>query len=118
MKASDFHDAAMALPGAVLDIKWGADRCYCVGGKMFAVAGHEGQDEPRYCFKASDASFEQLCEEAVAEPAPYLARAKWVLLKDGHSLPGDQLLIYLKRSHALIASKLTGKLRAELGITP
>ena len=74
MRADAFHAAAMALPGVTLDIKWGADRCYCVGGKMFAVAGHEGQDEPRYCFKASEASFEQLCEEGVAEPAPYLAR--------------------------------------------
>ena len=115
MKAKDFEKAALALPGAVLDIKWGADRCYCVGGKIFAVGGH-GEDEPRYCLKVSDASFEQLCEEGVAEPAPYLARAKWVLLKDAHALPDDQLLEYLRRSHALIAAKLTKKARAELGI--
>lgn len=116
MKAADFHKAAMALPGVSLDIKWGADRCYCVGGKMFAVAGHEGEDEPRYCFKASDASFEQLCEEGVAEPAPYLARAKWVLTKDAHSLPDDQLKTYLAIAHGLIAEKLTRKARKELGI--
>lgn len=115
MKAAAFHEMAMALPGVELDIKWGQDRCYCVGGKMFAVAGH-GQEEPRYCFKASDASFEQLTEEGVAEPAPYLARAKWVLLKDAHVLPDDQLSKYIAMSHALIAAKLTKKKRAELGI--
>jgi predicted DNA-binding protein (MmcQ/YjbR family) len=107
MKAAAFHKAAMALPGVTLDIKWGADRCYCVGGKMFAVAGHEGEDEPRYCFKASDASFEQLTEEGVAEPAPYLARAKWVLLKGAHVLPDDQLRAYIAQAHRLIAEKLT-----------
>ena len=105
----------MALPGAALDIKWGHDRCYCVGGKIFAVAGH-GEEEPRYCFKASDASFEQLCEEGVAEPAPYMARAKWVLLKDAHVLPDDQLTKYIAIAHSLVAAKLTRKARAELGI--
>lgn len=115
MKAKDFEAAALALPGATLDIKWGADRCYCVGGKIFAFGG-SGQDEPRYCLKVSDASFEQLCEEGVAEPAPYLARAKWVLLKSAHVLPDDQLLEYLRRSHALIAAKLTKKARKDLGI--
>ena len=29
------------LPGATVDIKWGADECHCVGGKMFAVFGTE-----------------------------------------------------------------------------
>jgi len=115
MKAAAFHAMAMALPGVTLDIKWGQDRCYCVGGKMFAVAGH-GQEDPRYCFKASDASFEQLCEEGVAEPAPYLARARWVLLRDAHVLPDDQLAKYIAMSHALIAAKLTKKARAALGI--
>lgn len=27
------------LPGATVDIKWGADECHCVGGRMFAVFG-------------------------------------------------------------------------------
>jgi len=116
VKAAAFHKLAMALPGVTLDIKWGHDRVYCVGGKMFAVAGHEGEEEPRYCFKASDASFEQLCAEGVAEPAPYMARARWVLLKDAHVLPDDQLGRYIEIAHKLIAEKLTRKARAELGI--
>ena len=116
MNADAFHQTAMALPGVTLSIKWGQDRVYCVGEKMFAVAGHEGETEPRYAFKASDASFEQLCEEGVAEPAPYMARAKWVLLKSSDVLPDEQLTAYLKTAHGLIADKLTRKKRAELGI--
>ena len=106
----------LKLPAATYDLKWGQDHVYSVGGKMFAVAGREGEDEPRYCFKASDASFEQLCDEGVAEPAPYLARARWVLTKDAHSLPDDQLRRYIAIAHGLIAEKLTKKARAELGI--
>ncbi len=116
MKAEAFHRAALALPGATFDIKWGADRVYSVGDRMFAVAGHEGQDEPLYAFKASDASFEQLCEEGVAEPAPYMARAKWVRLKSADVLPDEQLLRYLAVAHELTALKLTKRKRAELGI--
>jgi len=111
-----FEKAALALPGVKLDIKWGQDRVFCVGDKMFAVAGQLGEDEPRYCLKASDASFEMLTEEGVAEPAPYLARAKWVLFKSHDAVPDDQLVAYLKQSHALIACKLTKKQRRELGI--
>ncbi|MBX7248521.1 MAG: MmcQ/YjbR family DNA-binding protein [Caulobacteraceae bacterium] len=116
MRAGAFHALAMALPGVTLDMKWGADRCYCVGGKMFAVAGREGEDEPRYCFKASDASFDLLTEEGVAEPAPYLARARWVLLRSADALPDDQLTAYLTQAHRLVAAKLTRKHRAALGL--
>ena len=116
MRYDAFHAAAMALPGVSLDIKWGKDRAYCVGDKMFAVAGMVGEDEPRYCLKCADGSFEMLCEEGVAEPAPYLARAKWVLTRTHDSLPDDQLIAYLKQSHALIASKLPKKQRKALGI--
>lgn len=116
MRFDDFHKAALTLPGVVLDIKWGVERVYCVGGKMFAVADALGQDEPRYAFKASDLAFEMLTEQGVAIPAPYLASAKWVKLVAYDALPDDDLVAYLGQAHALIAAKLTRKARAELGI--
>src|ERR1700749_3069017 len=70
MTPEAFHAAALALPGATFDIKWGADRVYSVGGKMFAHAGPEGEREPRYMFKASDLAFEMLIQQGVAKPAP------------------------------------------------
>lgn len=116
MTPEDFHRAALALPGATYDVKWGKDRCYSVGGKMFAVAGQEGEARPRWCMKVSDGSFEMLCEEGVAEPAPYMAKHKWVLFRSWDAVPDDQLLAYLKGAHELIAAKLSGKARRELGI--
>jgi predicted DNA-binding protein (MmcQ/YjbR family) len=111
-----FHAAALALPAATFDIKWGADRCYCVGEKMFCAAGHVGDVSPRYSFKTSDMAFELLIEQGVAKPSPYLARAKWVFLSSADALPDDQLIAYITQAHALVAAKLTRKKRAELGL--
>ena len=116
MRFEAFEKAALALPGVKLDIKWGKDRVFCVGDKMFAVAGEVGDDLPLYAMKASDTSFEMLIEEGVAEPAPYLARARWVKFTSADAVPDDQLLAYLKQAHQLIAAKLTKKQRSELGI--
>ncbi len=111
-----FNRMALALPGAVMEIKWGEDRVYCVGGKMFAHAGPIGNEAPRYLFKASDLAFEMLTESGAAEPAPYLARAKWVQLASNDALPDETLAAYLREAHALVAAKLTRKQRAELGL--
>jgi len=116
MRFAEFDKTALALPGATMDIKWGDDRVYCVGGKMFAHAGPVGKETPRYLFKASELSFEMLVETGVADPAPYLARAKWVQLKAHDALPPETLAAYLKEAHGLVAAKLTKTVRAELGI--
>ncbi len=115
MTFDDFDRMALALPGAMFDIKWGADRTYCIGGKMFAVAGHLGDYAPRYVFKTSDLSFEMLVDSGAAVPAPYLARARWVQLVAPDSLPDEALTRYIAQSHALVAAKLTRKARADLG---
>lgn len=116
MRADAFHEAALALPGAAFDVKWGADRVYSVGGKMFAAAGPVGEDEPAYSFKASDLAFEMLVEQGLARPAPYLARAKWVQLLASDSLPDPELVAYVGQAHALVAARLPRKVRVELGL--
>jgi predicted DNA-binding protein (MmcQ/YjbR family) len=116
MTPDAFHDAALALPGATFDLKWGADRVYSVGGKMFAVVGAAGEPVPRYSFKASDMAFELLAEQGLTRPAPYLARAKWVQLAGPDAMSDEDLQAYLAEAHRLVAAKLTRKARAELGL--
>lgn len=116
MTYDEFHAAALALPGAEFDVKWGADRTFTVRGKMFAVAGHAGEEAPRWTLKVSDASFEQLCLEGVAEPAAYVGRYKWVTFRSADAVPDDQLLSYLKTAHALVAARLPIKERRALGV--
>ena len=83
---------------------------------MFAHAGLLGAEAPRYLIKVSDLAFEMLVETGVADPAPYLARAKWVQLKAHDVFPPETLAAYLKEAHGLVAAKLTKKAREELGI--
>ena len=115
MTSEAFHAAALALPGATFDIKWGVDRVYSVGGKMFAHAGIEGDPEPKYMFKTSDLAFELLVEQGLATPAPYLARAKWVQLVKSDALSDGDLEAYLKEAHRIVAAKLPAAVRAGLG---
>ena len=117
MDADRFHEAALALPGTTFDIKWGADRIYSVGGKMFAGAGALGEPAPRYGFKCSDLAFEALIEQGLAVPAPYAARFKWVQLTSADALSDRELTAYLAQAHALVAAGLSRRLRATLGIT-
>ena len=101
-----------SLPAASMNIQWEVDQVYKVGGKMFAVMGPGGG----FSFKASDIAFEMLVQTGAARPAPYMARAKWVYFDDPHALPPEDLKGYLRDAHAMIAAKLTGKLRRELGL--
>lgn len=103
----------MALPGVSLDIKWGSDPCYCVGGKMFCAAdgGYRSLS-----FKASDIAFEALTETGRARPAPYSARFKWVMLDVLAEQDAAEVEDWITTAHALVAAKLTRKMRAELGL--
>ena len=101
-----------SLPAATAQIQWETDQVFKVGGKMFAVLGPTGT----LSFKVNDIAFEMLCETAAARPAPYMARAKWVFLDDVASFDGNDLKAYLAEAHRIIAAKLPGKLRAQLGV--
>jgi len=111
-----FHRTALALTGATFDVKWGVDRTYCVGGKMFAASGPTTDPTPRYSFKASDMAFETLIEQRLARPTAYSARFKWVTLVSPDALPDDQISAYLAQAHALVAAKLPKGVRLALGL--
>ena len=103
-----------ALPAVTEDIKWGNDLVFSVGDKMFCVASLE---PPFTCsFKVPDDEFEELSNQDGFRPAPYMARARWVLVTDPSALNKKEWGQYIKQSYELISSKLTKKLREKLGI--
>jgi predicted DNA-binding protein (MmcQ/YjbR family) len=112
MTEADVHRIACALPGATMEVLWGADRVYKVGVRMFAAMGPSGS----LSFKASDIAFEVLTESGRARPAPYLARARWVQFDSVDQLGEEELESYLATAHELVAAKLTKKQRAGLGL--
>src|SRR3954462_240631 len=113
MTRDELHAAAMALPGTTLDIKWGDDHCYCVGGKMFAA--FDGA-YTNLGFKASEIAFEALTSTGRARPSKYLALAHWVNIDDLAAQDAAEVADWLKTAHALVAAKLSKKLRTELGL--
>jgi len=106
----------LSLPGATLSIQWGADRVFKVGGKMFAVLGPPESRPHTMSFKAGEDSFHILTQLEGIVPAPYLARAHWVMLENLRALKASELKAYLARAHCLVAAGLSAKARRALGI--
>jgi len=102
------------LPGATVDIKWGADECHCVGSKMFAVFGIDGKKAGNVSFKCEPSRFLELTDIPGIIPAPYLARAHWVQIENAKALPDAQARELVAQSHALIFAKLTKNQRAAI----
>jgi predicted DNA-binding protein (MmcQ/YjbR family) len=95
------------LPGATVDIKWGADECHCVGGKMFAVFLLARGRGATVSFKCDPSRFLELTDVPGIAPAPYLARAHWVQVAGAGALTDAQARELVARSHALVFAKLT-----------
>ena len=96
-----------------MDVQWGEDHVYKVGGRMFAVLG---PTEHGVSLKVSDIAFEALVEMGVARPAPYLARAKWLRFDDLAAVEEGDMTGWLATAHALVAAKLTRAARRALGL--
>jgi predicted DNA-binding protein (MmcQ/YjbR family) len=104
----------LALPATSEDIKWGNDLCFLVAGKMFCVAG---LDQPqKIAFKVPDEMFEELSTTEGFIPAPYMARAKWVMVQSIGKLSKKEWEKYIFQSYTLVKNKLPKKLLKELGI--
>lgn len=107
-----FEAFVSGLPAVTLHEQWGGV-VGKVGGKVFVVFG---LDSPVIVFKVGEMSFAGLTTiEGIAQ-APYFAKGQWVSVSRRAKLPVADLRAYIARSHALVAAKLTRKLRAELGL--
>lgn len=113
MTPEALEQAALALPGADLSIKWGDDRVYTVGGKMFAATDGGATN---LSMKVTDIAFQALVEQGRARPAPYAARFGWVMFDDLSALDAAEVEDWLNTAHRLVAEKLTRKQRVELGL--
>ena len=114
MTIDDLQKICMSLPATTSDVKWGNDLCFSVGGKMYCATSLE--TPLKIAFKVPDEDFEELSETDGFMPAPYMARAKWILVTKPSQLSKKDWEKYIKGSYELIKAKLTAKLRKELGI--
>lgn len=114
MNIEMLREICSSLTAVTEDVKWGNDLVFSVGDKMFCVASLE---PPFSCsFKVPDDEFDELSNQNSFMPAPYMARAKWVLVTDPSNLSKKEWERYVKQSYELVKIKLTKKLRERLGI--
>lgn len=110
MTPAAFRKHCLSLPVAECVEQWGDEQVYKISGKMFATSD---KAVTRVSFKCSDEAFNVLVESGAGEPAPYLARAKWVQVS-GDALPADELRQRISQAYAIVRSKLTRKAQAAL----
>lgn len=114
---SEFEAICSALPGTSHVVQWGGASVFKVGGKIFAIQNQwDAPAEPAIAFKVPDESYAMLSEQPGIQPAPYLARAKWVQVSAEAGFTAEDFKAYLTQAHGLIAARLTKKLREELGL--
>ena len=82
---------------------------------MFCVCS---LDQPyKLSFKVGDEEFEELSNTDGFMPAPYMARAKWVLVSNPFKLNKKERERYIKESYEMVKAKLTKKQKQELNLT-
>ncbi|MGZ3847257.1 MAG: MmcQ/YjbR family DNA-binding protein [Flavisolibacter sp.] len=103
----------LSLPAVTEDVKW-ENLVFSVGERMFCMVPLE---QPFKCsFKISDEEFEEVSMREGFLPAPYLARAKWVLVTNASKLHKKEWQQFLQQSYELVKKKLTQKTKKQLGI--
>lgn len=114
MRIDDLESFCMSLPAVTEDVKWDNDLVFSVGGKMFCVTSLE--PPLKISFKVPDHDFDELSSRDGFMPAPYLARAKWVLATQPEKLKKKEWEFLVRQSYELVKMKLTRKARKDLGI--
>ena len=114
MDIETLRKICLSLPAVTEDVKWDHDLVFSVGGKMFCVCSLE---PPFTCsFKVTDELFSELSNRVGFKPAPYMARAKWVMVENSSGINRSDWISYVRNSYELVKQKLTRKSRLELGI--
>ena len=103
------------LPFVTEDVKWGADLCFSIGGKMFLVTNPD-QLPVGASFKCTAEEFEELIARPGFKPAPYLARHQWVYVEDITLMNGSEWHHFVEQSYQLVKAKLPKKVLKDLGI--
>jgi len=112
MNIEALRELCLGLPAVTEDIKWGADLCFLVGGKMFCVTSLEPPHA--ISFKVTDEQFDEMTACTGILPAPYMARNKWISVQEWSVLTNVEWNTYVMQSYSLVKAKLPKKLQKEI----
>jgi len=108
----------LSFPQATENVQWGNDLIFKIAGKMFAVMALEGPVKYIMSFKCTEEKFNDLIEQEGIDPAPYMARNKWVAIERFDLLSDRELKSLLRNSYDMVVEKLPKKMREQLGASP
>jgi len=114
MDIEEVRKLCLSLPHVTERVQWGNDLLFCIGEKMFAVAGLDVKYPTKLSFKCTPEKFAALVEQEGIIPAPYVARYHWVALEDLDALPPRALKELLKIAYQLVRNKLSKKIHSTL----
>ena len=111
----------MAMPQVCETLNWGHHLVYWVGdrdigGKMFAMTDVDGSGSGVLWFHAGAERFHELVELEGIRPAPYLAKAHWVMVERWDALRPREIEEGLKQAYALIFEKLPPRTKKVLAM--
>ena len=120
MTLEAFNAVCAQLRATTHVVQWGGAHVWKVGGKVFAIAAQARLDAPlAITFKVTPLSYEILRYQDGLRPAPYLAARGlyWIQNYTSEGLDDADLALYIKMSHRLVASGLSKKKQAALGLS-
>ncbi len=115
MTIADIQALCKKFPNVTEEIKWETHLCYCIGSKIFIITNPDSSPVTA-SFKVNDEDFAELQEREGFIPAPYLARYKWIYVDSIDRFSKKEWALFLEKAYELVASKLPGKIRKQLGI--
>ena len=115
MDSESVRAHCLSFPHATENVQWGNDLVFKVAGKMFAVMALEGPVKYIMSFKCTEEKFNELIEREGMDPAPYMARNKWVAIERFDVLSEKEVKSLLRKSYDLVVEKLPKKMREQLG---
>jgi predicted DNA-binding protein (MmcQ/YjbR family) len=123
MDAERLREYLLRLPHVVETMQWGANLVFwvgdkAIGGKMFAVLNLDEDQKAVLSYPAGAERYAELLETVGVFPAPYLARAYWVAIRDWRVFSSGELQEQLKLGHRLIYDKLPKRTRDVLAMPP
>src|SRR5438270_13993129 len=116
MTLEQIRALCMSLPHVTEKVQWGDDLVFKVAGKMFCVA-YTGVPTNLSFRPADEHRFELLEIEGVI-PAPYMARAGWVSVREMRAVNAAEIKKGIRSSYEYYFAKLPKKVQASLLAKP
>ena len=112
MNLESIRSFCTSLPHVTEKVQWGDDLVFKIGGKMFCVA-YLGVPRHLSFRPAEEHRFELLEIEGVI-PAPYMARAGWVSVREMDAVGAADIKKGIRASYDYYFAKLPKKTQAQL----